>query len=420
MSSMRRRVLRSSCSRVFVITGLILVFSKPASAQSLLGNSVLQLSPSAVANGMGNAFAAASIEASAIYYNPAGLTRLGGFAIEGNTFDVFQDGRYHHVASAFQAPFFRRLWLGAAYSRVGITSTIYEVDEEFNPIRELKSESREWAISLAAAAKISQHLSMGVGFKYGRSDLDFATASLGGLSNYALDLGLLYEGLLPSAHLSWRNERRPWPWQKGAHRGLSPGFSLGVTFANINLKSESTGPDLLRQIDLDPSLPPIYVNPEIDGAGTDDLLLKKLRVGLAWNFFESNEIGLVAAGELTKPLNEIAERCNGIFIGDSDENELTFAAGLEVNLLQLAAVRIGRHWGDTSSRASDSDGGFIVIPIYSHHCRSEYDIGYNSFGFSIGPPGLRFSYARISYDDNFLLRDRQIYSASIVLDKLPF
>ena len=164
----------------------------------------------------------------------------------------------------------------------------------------------------------------------------------------------------------------------------------------------------------------VYVNPEIAGAATDDYLLKKLRIGLAWNFFESNAIGLVAAGEVTKPLNEIADRCNGTFVGDSDENELTFAAGLEVNLLRLAAIRIGRHWGDISLRPSNSDGGFLRIPISGRSCRSEYDISYTTIGFSIGPPDLRFSYAKILYDDNTILRDRQIYTAATVLDKLPW
>jgi hypothetical protein len=91
-----------------------------------------------------------------------------------------------------------------------------------------------------------------------------------------------------------------------------------------------------------------------------------------------------------------------------------------VNLLRLVAIRIGRHWGDISPSPSNSDGGFLRIPISGRNCRSEYDIGYNAFGFSIGPPGLRFSYAKILYDDNILFLDRQIYTASIVWDKLPW
>jgi long-subunit fatty acid transport protein len=227
-----------------------------------------------VAQWHGSGFAAASTEASAIYYNPAALTRVGRFAIEGNTFEVFQDARYHHVAGAFQAPFCKRLWLGAAYSRVGIASTLYELDEEFNPIGKIEFQSDEWAFSLAAAVKISRHFSVGAGFKHEQSSHNLGTVSLGEFSNAALDLGLLCEGLLPSAHLSWRKEHRPWPWQKWAHQGLPPGFSLGVTLANIGLKSESGGAELLQQIDLDPSLPPIYVNPESEGALTDDFLLK--------------------------------------------------------------------------------------------------------------------------------------------------
>jgi hypothetical protein len=410
-------------------TGVIFILPRPASTQGLLGNSVLQFSPSAVANGMGNGFVAASTEASSIHYNPAALTRLGRFAIEGNTFELFQDARYHHVAGAFQAPFFNRLWLGAAYTHLGLSIPIYELNVVRKPPRLVgKREDYEWAFLFAAAVKISHHASLGVAFKHGRSGLDVGTESLRADPTYALDLGFLYEGFLPVAHISRREGRQPLPSKNRAAAGLAPGFSLGVTLTNISLNRifNDADTDLLTQIDADPTLPPGNFSPEIDGAATDDFLLKKLRIGLAWNFFESNKINLVATGELAKPLNEIAERCNafnvlpGIFIGDRDENEPTFAAGLEVNLLRLAAIRIGRHWGDISPHSSHSNGGFIVIPVYGRNCRSEYDIGYNAFGFSIGPPGLRFSYAKILYDDNILFPDRQIYTASIVLDKLPW
>ncbi|MCI0552869.1 MAG: hypothetical protein L0287_18110 [Anaerolineae bacterium] len=405
------------------MTSVIFILPRPASAQGLLGNSVLQLSPSAVANGMGNGFVAASTEASAIHYNPAALTRLGRFAIEGNTFELFQDARYHHVAGAFQIPFFNRLWLGAAYSRVGISESIVELNKDFEPVSKISFKSYERALSIAAAAKISHHASLGVAFKHARSGLDVGTESLRADPTYALDLGFLYEGILPVAHISWREGRQPLPSKNGAAAGLAPGFSLGVTLTNISLNSifgDGATREVLTQIDVDPALDSVYAKPEIVDAVTDDFLLTKLRLGLAWNFFESNGLGLVATGEITKPLNEIANRCNGTFTGDRDENELTFAAGLEVNLLRLAAIRFGRHWGDISPRPSHSDGGFLRIPISGRNCRSEYDISYATFGFSIGPPGLRFSYAKILYDDNILLRDWQIYSASIVLDKLPW
>jgi hypothetical protein len=81
----------------------------------------LIFSPSAVANGMGGGSVAASTEASAIYYNPAALTRLGGVALAGNVFKLFPDfpdnnARYHHFAGALQS---RQLWFGIAHTRLG-------------------------------------------------------------------------------------------------------------------------------------------------------------------------------------------------------------------------------------------------------------------------------------------------------------
>jgi long-subunit fatty acid transport protein len=257
MHSRRRHMHRRFASKFFVMTIVIFMSHRPASAQGLLGNSVLQLSPSAVANGMANGVVAASTEASAIHYNPAALTRLGRFAIEGNTFELFQDARYHHVAGAFQTPFFSRLWLGAAYSRVGLTTRVYGYDGEHRLISVSEVESYEWTLSIAAAAKMSHHASLGVAFKYGGSGSDLFPESAKGLSTYALDLGFLYEGLLPVAHISRREGRQALPSKNGTVTGLAPGFSLGVTLTNISLNSifNDAERDLLTRTDVDPVLP---------------------------------------------------------------------------------------------------------------------------------------------------------------------
>ncbi|MCI0691748.1 hypothetical protein L0337_07025 [candidate division KSB1 bacterium] len=85
---------------VFVIIAVLALF-RLVWAQHLgtYGAPSLLFSPSAVASGFGSGSVAASTEASAIYYNPAALSRIGRVALEMNTFKLFplveSDARYY-------------------------------------------------------------------------------------------------------------------------------------------------------------------------------------------------------------------------------------------------------------------------------------------------------------------------------------
>jgi hypothetical protein len=311
----------------------------------------LLFSPSAAANGMGGGFVAATTEASAIYYNPAALTRLGRVAIEGNTFKWLQDLPYRHLSGAVQV--FDNVWLGSAYTRLSLGEQIITGEEGPEPIDIF--ESYQWALSFAAAARLGPHASLGAGFKYARSVL--APGDDGTASTFAFDLGFAYDGLLPRAYFSWQDEKRSWPWQSWVHRGLPPGFSFGVALANL-------GPGI-----------------SYSEGGESEPLPRALRIGLAWNILESNEIGLIATGEFARLLFDTA--------GDKD----ALAGGLELNLLSLGAVRLGRYRD-------------IVFAMRD----------YNTFGFSIGPPGLRFSYAKTASEGYATFKR---YSLAIVLERWP-
>jgi hypothetical protein len=108
----------------FFMTGMVVMLCQSAGAQGRITHALpfLLFSPSAAANGMGGGFVAAATEASAIYYNPAALTRAGRVAIEGNTFKWLLDLPYHHVSGAAQL--FDGLWLGSAYTRLSLGEQI--------------------------------------------------------------------------------------------------------------------------------------------------------------------------------------------------------------------------------------------------------------------------------------------------------
>lgn len=356
---------------VKTVVGLILSFCQSAGAQGPggFGGGILLLSPSATANGMGNGFVAASTEASALYYNPAALARTGRLALEGNTFKLFEesdDFRFHHISGAVQTGWLTGLWLGAAYERLNLGEEVVTSETDPMPIGIFKP--YEWTLTFAAAAKINQHARCGVGFRYYRGVLAPKVSNTtqkgdGTGSTYTFSFGLLYDGLLPSAHLSWQRRTKPLLWGKRIHQGLAPGFSLGVALTNLGPEIKYFDADLGHQL------------PRI------------LRLGLAWNFLESSVLDMAATGEIAK---------TWLDRNDRRPNSITFASGLELDILDLAAVRYGHYW--------DND----------EHMESNY----NTWGFSVGPPGLRFSYAKINPESPYFA-ERSIFGVAMALDKLP-
>lgn len=347
----------------------------------------LIFSPSAVANGMGGGSVAASTEASAIYYNPAALTRLGGVALAGNVFKLFPDfpdnnARYHHFAGALQS---RQLWFGIAHTRLGYGKQIVTGEGSPEPIAEF--EPYDSALSLAVAGRLGQRTRFGIGFKYVRSVFQRFEARTNlkeeAASTYAVDLGFLYEGFLSRAHLPRQFLRQPLPWQKWLHQGLPPGFSFGIALANA-------GPKIKYIV-----------------SSQADPLPQNLRLGVAWNMMTSDVFSLIATGEWVKIL--IKTNRNGaadgalkaLFTAWRDKNfrdelsEATYSGGFEVNVLNLAALRWGRSWNGTTS------------------------FGYNTFGYSLGLPNLRFSYTKFTPFESFLIDEWRIYTVALVFNKLP-
>lgn len=379
---------RGPVAKSVLILCVTLLLCKPGWAQSY-GAQFLLLSPSAVANGLGAGLVAASTEASAIYYNPAALSRLGQIALEGNTFKLLpefkNDVRYSHLAGAVRSGAKGNFWFGAAYTRVGLGEQIITGEESPEPIG--KFEPYESAFALATAVKLGQHARIGTSFKF--IHINFGPALPNSekeiaASAFAVDLGFLYDGFLPLAHVSRPILNQPLPWQKWANNKLPPGFSLGVALANVGTR--------LKFID----------------ATQTDPLPQNLRVGLAWNLIDTDVLGLVATGEFNKLLIKSNQTGSAdgtfkaLFTVWSDQSlrdefsEAIYTGGVEASLLQLAAIRFGRHWDGSQT------------------------FGFNTFGYSIGPPAVRFSFARFSPFKSSFTDEWRTYSVSIGMSQLPF
>lgn len=379
-------------SKGCLILCLGLYQSVPAQELRSPGAQFLLLSPSAVANGLGGGLVAASTEASAIYYNPAALARLGRIELEGNTFKLSPGlssaARYYHSAGALRSGAASKWWFGAAYSRANLDEQIFRGEESPMPLGTFQP--YESALALAAAVKLGQHARLGAGFKFVHVNFGLLPPIIGSslkeasASGFAIDLGFLYDGFLPSAHVSRQILNRPLPWQKWAHNKLPAGFSFGAALANVGATLK------------------------LRGATQGEPLPQNLRVGLVWNVIDTDVLGLIATGEFKK----ILIKSNGkggtdgafkaLFTAWTDQglreelSQADYSGGLEVSLLQVAAVRFGRYW----------EG----IPDY----------GYNTFGYSIGPPALRFSFARLDPFGSPLFDEWHIYTLSAETNKLPF
>ncbi len=345
------------------------------------GAGTLLYSPSASASGIGSGAVAASTEASAMHYNPAALSRLGQVALEGSTFKLIpaltDDARYGYIAGAYRLSSSKEIWLGASYMRAGFGEQT--ITGEYSPEPLGTFEPYELAIAVAAAIKLDQHAAFGAEFKhirvnYGPIGLSNANEKGISASAFALDLGLLYEGLLPAAHLSKRFLRAPLPWQSWRPRGLQPGFAFGLALANVGTKLN-------------------FIEP-----AQGDPLPQNLRLGLAWNVFESDLLQIAATGEFMKMLVKVNRggqadgALQALFTAWGDKhNHAIYSGGVEVGLLQFAALRVGRTWDGRTS------------------------IGYNAFGYAIGPPNMRFSFAKYT---PYSTGEWRVYSVTVVLDRL--
>lgn len=366
---------------------LILLSSQPGWTQGIgsYGAPSLLFSPSAVAAGLGTGLVAASTEASAIYYNPAALTRLGQIALAGNTFELLpefkNDARYYHLAGAVRSG---TLWFGAAYTRAGYGEQI--ITGENSPDVLGKFEPYESVMALAAAVKLGGHARLGASFKRVHASFGpvLSSQQKADASAFAVDFGFLYDGFFPAAHVSKQLLQQRLPWQKWTPNQLPPGFSLGVALANIGSKLE-----FIDETQADP-------------------LPQNLRVGLAWNLIDTDILGLVATGEFRKILLKtdrpgLADGAiKSLFTSWSDQSlrdefsEAVYTGGVEASFLQLAAIRFGRYW--------DGDESY----------------GFNTFGYSIGPPVLRFSFAQFSPFQSPFIDDWHVYTVSVGMKQLPF
>ena len=141
----------------------------------------LKLGAGARAAGMGEAYSAVADEASAIYWNPAALTRINGFSATFMHAALLADISYEFLGYGQKLGDRGALGLGVQYlSMPAFHETApsgFETGTSFNP--------KDTGVTLACSFRLSEKYSAGISGKYIRSGIDKSA------STFAADLGVL-------------------------------------------------------------------------------------------------------------------------------------------------------------------------------------------------------------------------------------
>jgi len=158
----------------------------------------LMISPGARAAGMGQTFCAVADDATAIYWNPAGLAFQRG----GEVTTMFARWLPQLVGDMYYLFFAYKQHVPAIYGTVGVNVIFLNLGEQYltgEAGPEVLDTFYSWdaAISVAYAAQISKHLGLGVNMKYIHSNLSPVGAGeekgSGVGRAFAVDLGVLYK-----------------------------------------------------------------------------------------------------------------------------------------------------------------------------------------------------------------------------------
>ncbi|MFQ5753518.1 MAG: PorV/PorQ family protein [bacterium] len=330
--------------RWFVLLFIVLPFAGQAQTTSIAGAGFLTLPPGSRANAMGGAYTALADDIYALYFNPAGITRLQKGSI----------GFYHHQWLGMLPITFTGGVYNTRYGSFGFAFNNFDIDTKSSLGEELNSYER--AFQVTYANKVGSHFAIGGTIKFVREKFDQPQDIPNVAANaWSFDIGVLVQNLFPHLTYTRRNEGFPEDFRRFDRKSFQ-GFAFG--FALLN-----TGPNGFTFLD----------------ESQKDPLPQILRLGAALNAVDTEEIGLILAVDVDKLLVE--RDANGKAKGfvqswfeawDGGFDDLSF--GAEFNLYHIFAFRFGRH---------------EVLNFSPNQSIGEW-----TFGFGLGPEWARLNLVR--------------------------
>jgi len=178
-----------------LLLATLLLFPARTSGQetSRYAGDPLLLGAGARAQGMGNAFVAISDDATAVYWNAAGLTRLAGRELQLQHAEQF-GGTVNHDVLTLAVPF-ESFTMGIGLLRLGVADiSRTELEDPALPpgpsnraVVTRTVGASDYNLYLSGGRQVRKHLSVGVSLKIVWRDL-----SVGSGSGYGLDLSTIY------------------------------------------------------------------------------------------------------------------------------------------------------------------------------------------------------------------------------------
>ncbi len=339
-----------------ILTAVVLLTAVQSYAVSEASVLFLMISPGARAAGMGEAFVGLADDATAVFWNPAGLAYQQGRELtlmHANWLPQFGDDLFYDFL-AYRQSFEGIGTLGVNATYLNLGKQIQTDEDSPDPIGEFSS--YEYAISLTYGALIAENWSVGAGLRYIRSNLSPVSAGLqpgdGRANAVAFDLATLYK--FPFA----------------------PNLSMGVNLSNM-------GPKIT------------YVD-----AAQADPLPTNLKLGFAYKAVDSKYNRLTFVADMNKMMVHRYEDENGetqsdpfykaLFtspwiIEETTENDQgeessqsmfngTLSGGVEYWYSDLIALRAGYYWDEPGKVDFVSFGAGIQYHLY------RFDFGYISAG----------------------------------------
>jgi hypothetical protein len=322
---------------------LLGTFAAESYAVSEAGVLFLMISPGARAAGMGEAFVAIADDATAVYWNPAGLAFQTGreiVAMHTNWLPGFGSDLYYDFLAYRQ----NLEGVGVIAGNITYLNLGEQTHTDADGTELGKFNSHEFAVTVAVGAKISENMAVGLGLRYIRSSLSGDNIQVGsekgsGKANaFAVDIGWLYKA------------------------GFLRGLSFGANLSNL-------GPKIAY----------------IDAAQADPLPTN-LRVGLAYKAVDTEFNRLSFALDFNKLLvvrhkdgtsDPFLKALVTAWSNQSASEELKdviIGVGVEYWYSNLIALRTGYHV-DEAGKANYATFGFAIK--YSLY---RFDFGYVATG----------------------------------------
>lgn len=317
------------------------IFATKAAAVSEAGVLFLMISPGARAAGMGEAFVAIADDATAVYWNPAGLAFQTGHeitAMHTNWLPQFgSDLYYDFLAYRQNLEGIGAIGANVTYLHLGEQVRTDEFGNELGTFN-----SYEFALTASYGTRISENMAVGLSLRFIRSSLSDAGAGTekgsGKASVFAIDLGWLYKA------------------------NFLRGLSFGANLSNLGPK--------IAYIDADQA----------------DPLPTNLRIGAAYKIIDSEFNRLTVAMDFNKLL--VVRHKDGtsdpfykaLLSAWTDQGarqelkEVIATVGAEYWYSNMIALRTGYHWDEIGKTNYATFGFGLKYALY------RFDFGYVATG----------------------------------------